>query len=105
MALSVGDFKEVGGPGNQEGGGQTYSAFSSSDTLATMLASGYLDAFSYKLNVRDAVLLSGTDGAADLFEILSGLGNEEKKIDLQAEKQLADQQMNVLKEVRSLPVG
>lgn len=63
MALSVGDFKEVGGPGNQEGGGQTYSAFSSSDTLATMLASGYLDAFSYKLNVRDAVLLSGTDGA------------------------------------------
>ena len=61
MALAVADFKEVGGVGNSEQGGQTYSAFSDTDTLATMMASGYLDIFAYIINVRDTVLLSGTD--------------------------------------------
>lgn len=61
MALDVADFKEVGGVGNSDQGGQTYSAFSDADSLATMMASGYLDAFAYIMNVRDTVLLSGTD--------------------------------------------
>lgn len=58
------DFREVGGPGNQADGGQAYSVFSDADTLGTMMASGYLDdlATAGKINVRDSILLSGTDG-------------------------------------------
>lgn len=58
------DFREVGGPGNQADGGQTYSIFSDADALAAMMASGYLDDIATKLNVRDTVILSGTDGGA-----------------------------------------
>lgn len=63
MAFDINNIKEVGGPGNSNDGGQMYSQFSETDTLATMLASGYLDPLSYKLNVRDFIVLTGTDGA------------------------------------------
>ena len=62
MAFVLANFKEVGGPGNSEDGGQVFSQWSDADTLGTMLASGYLNDVAYKLNVRDAVLLTGTDG-------------------------------------------
>ncbi len=63
MALVSANFKEMGGPGNSPDGGQMYTLFSETDTLATMLASGYLDGLSSRLNVRDVVVLTGTDGA------------------------------------------
>lgn len=63
MALDVqNDFKEVGGPGNSPEGGQVYSAFSSTDNLSTMLAADYLDGLLAKVNARDIVILSGTNG-------------------------------------------
>lgn len=61
MALDTDNFKEVSGPGNSEEGGQTYTVFSTSDTLGTMMASGYLDDLAFKLNVRDTVVMSGSD--------------------------------------------
>ena len=65
MAFTIAtDFREVGGPGNQADGGQTYSIFSDADALAAMMASGYLDDIAEKLNVRDTVILAGTDGGA-----------------------------------------
>lgn len=68
MAFTVEtDFREVGGPGNQADGGQTYSIFSDADALATMQASGYLDDVAEKLNVRDTVILAGTDGGATMM--------------------------------------
>ena len=63
MALVLEDFKEVGGPGNSQDGGQVYSVQSDADTLGVMLASGYLNNLAFVLNVRDTVILSGTDGA------------------------------------------
>ncbi len=62
MALELGNFKEVGGPGQSQQGGQSYSVFSMTDSIATMLAAGYLDGLAYILNVRDTIALSGTDG-------------------------------------------
>lgn len=63
MAFDINNFKEVGGPGNSPDGGQVYSQQSDADTLATMMASGYLDDLSGILNNRDLMLLSGTDGS------------------------------------------
>ena len=63
MAFEIANIKEVGGPGNSQAGGQMYSQFSDADTLATMMASGYLNLLAYKLNVRDLIVLTGTDGA------------------------------------------
>lgn len=63
MTFNIDNFKEVSGPGNSQGGGQTYSVFSATDTIATMLASGYLNDLALTLNVRDFVFLSGADGA------------------------------------------
>ncbi|MCK5446292.1 MAG: hypothetical protein KAI73_11765 [Rhodospirillaceae bacterium] len=69
------DFREVGGPGNQADGGQTYSIFSDADALAAMQASGYLDDIADTLNVRDTVILAGTDGGATMMvqSITSGV--------------------------------
>lgn len=69
------DLREVGGPGNQGDGGQTYSIFSDADALAVMQASGYLDAMQEKLNVRDTVILAGTDGGAVMMveSIIAGV--------------------------------
>jgi len=68
MAFTIAtDFREVGGPGNQADGGQTYSIFSDADALAAMQASGYLDDIAEKLNVRDTVILAGTDGGATMM--------------------------------------
>ncbi len=63
MALNEANFKEIGGPGNSQDGGQVYSVFSDTDSLATMLASGYLDGLSDTLNAQDSIVLSGTDGS------------------------------------------
>lgn len=63
MAFDINNFKEVGGPGNSPDGGQVYSQQSDADTLATMMASGYLDDLSGILNNRDLMFLSGTDGS------------------------------------------
>ena len=63
MAFDINNIKEVGGPGNGEDGGQVYSLWSDADTLTTMLASGYLDDLAFKLNVRDMIMLTGTDGS------------------------------------------
>lgn len=63
MTFDVANFKEIGGPGNAEGGGQMYSVFSDTDALAAMLAVSYLDAIEAKLNSRDLVVLSGTDAS------------------------------------------
>jgi len=63
MTFDKNNFKEVGGPGNSELGGQVYSVFSITDLLSTMLASGYLNELSDTLHVRDFVFLSGTNGA------------------------------------------
>jgi len=63
MAFSADNFKEAGGPGNSQSGGQTYTQWSDADTVATMMASGYFDTLAYKLKVRDIIFLSGTDGA------------------------------------------
>ncbi len=62
MAFAVANFKEVGGPGNSESGGQMYTQWSDADTLGTMLASGYMNDMAYKLRVRDIVVMTGTDG-------------------------------------------
>jgi len=61
MALNTDNFKETSGPGNSQGGGQTYTVFSTSDTLGTMMASGYLNDLAFKLNVRDTIVMSGSD--------------------------------------------
>lgn len=63
MAFDINNFKEVGGPGNSPDGGQVYSQQSDADSLATMMASGYLDDLSGILNTRDLMILSGTDGS------------------------------------------
>lgn len=63
MAFDIDNFKEVGGPGNSQDGGQVYSQHSDADSLATMMASGYLDGLSGSLNSGDSILLSGTDGS------------------------------------------
>lgn len=63
MAFDINNIKEVGGPGNSQDGGQVYSLWSDADTIATMLASGYLDDLAYKLEPRDIIFLTGTDGA------------------------------------------
>lgn len=56
------DFFEVGSVNNSPNGGQTYSVTSDADTLGLMMVSGYLDALSAIVNVRDNIILSGTDG-------------------------------------------
>ena len=73
MGFDINNIKELSGPGNSEDGGQSYSLWSSADTLATMLASGYLDDLAFKLNVRDAIVLIGTDGlvVAKIVDITS----------------------------------
>lgn len=63
MSLVITDFNEIGSTNNSAGGGQSYSVVSKTDTLAVMLASGYLDSVAGKLNDRDMVMLSGTDGS------------------------------------------
>lgn len=63
MALTEGDFKEVGGPGNNADGGQVYSLRSTTDDLETMMASGYLDTIEDKIASDDVLILSGTDGS------------------------------------------
>jgi hypothetical protein len=61
MAFDITDLKEAGRVGNSQEGGQLYILKSSADTLATMMASGYMNEVAYKLNVRDIVLMSGSD--------------------------------------------
>lgn len=63
MALVLENFKAVGGPGNSPDGGQSYSVFSLTDTLAEMMVDGYLDGLSDTLNDRDNITLAGIDGA------------------------------------------
>ena len=63
MAFVQGDFKEVGGPGNNVDGGQVYSVRSTTDTLETMMASGYLDTIEDSIATDDVLILSGTDGS------------------------------------------
>ena len=62
MTFAVADYKEVGGPGNKIDGGQVHSCHSSTDTLTTMMASGYLNAIQDKLKSEDIAILSGSDG-------------------------------------------
>ncbi len=62
MAFDIDNIKEVGGPGNSQKGGHVFSLWSDTDTLATMLAASYLDDLAFKLNVRDIVFLTGTEG-------------------------------------------
>ncbi len=64
MTFDVDNFKEVGSVGNQRQGGQTYAVSSDTDVLSTMMAQSYLDAIQDKLNERDMVLLTGTNGSA-----------------------------------------
>jgi len=59
MALVLANFKEISGRQNFSDGGQVYSVFSTTDTLAVMMASGYLDNLSTTLNVRDSIVMSG----------------------------------------------
>ncbi len=73
MALELLNFKEVGGPGNSQGGGQTYSVFSETDSLTAMLASGYFDGLSDTVHVRDTIIVSGTDGCA-VVQVSSNTG-------------------------------
>ena len=73
MVFQIANIKEIGGPGNSQDGGQAYTQFSTTDTLATMLASGYLNDLSFKLFVRDLMVLTGTDGAV-LTQISSNTG-------------------------------
>ena len=61
MAFDRDFFKETSGPGNSENGGQTFSIASAVDTLAVMMASGYLDPVAADLNVRDSVFMCGSD--------------------------------------------
>lgn len=65
MAFSIDQFQEVGShgyAGNSKAGGQTYSFYSLTDTIATMLGSGYFDDIAHILNVRDVIQLSGSNG-------------------------------------------
>jgi len=62
MAFEIENFKQIGGPGNSQFGGQSYSVFSTTDGLVTMLSDGYLDDISDKLNVGDNVTFCATDG-------------------------------------------
>lgn len=63
MTFNINNFKEVGGAGNSQDGGQFYSLFSDTDTLGTMMVSGYASALSGKFNTGDSVVLSGSDGS------------------------------------------
>lgn len=62
MTLIISQFKQVGAANNSAIGGQSYSVWSITDTLATMMADSYLDGLNDKLNSLDNVTLSGTDG-------------------------------------------
>ena len=61
MAFESENFKEVGGPGNSTLGGQTYSIFSTTDSFATIIASGYFNSIFEILNVRDTIIVSAND--------------------------------------------
>ena len=74
MAFELANFKEVGGPGNSIDGGQLYSVFSRTDSVATMMADGYLNNISDTLNPRDFIFLSGLDGST-LVQVLSNDNN------------------------------
>lgn len=74
MALDTASFKELGGPGNSELGGQAYSVFSATDTIFNMMTSGYLNDLAGKLHVRDIVLLAASDGS-QLVQIASNDGS------------------------------
>lgn len=73
MTFAAADYKEVGGPGNNIDGGQVHSCHSSTDSLATMMASGYLNAIEAKLKTDDIALLSGSDGAK-LVQVVNTAG-------------------------------
>lgn len=75
MPFDINNIKEIGGPGNSQDGGQSYSLWSDTDTIATMLAEGYLDPLAFKLQQRDVIVLTGTDGAimAQIQSISSGV--------------------------------
>jgi len=62
MTFALANFKEAGGPGNSQSGGQVYSIENSSDSLVTMMASGYMDAVADSINTGDVAILSGSDG-------------------------------------------
>ena len=74
MALQLDNFKEVGGSGNSAIGGQIYSVFSDTDTIATMLGAGYLSDLSPTLNARDLVHLSAVDGAHSVYIVSNTAG-------------------------------
>lgn len=61
MAFDINNFKEVGGNRNFVDGGQVYTLHSSTDTVSTMLADSYLDDLNGTLNVRDTIILNGSD--------------------------------------------
>ena len=61
MAFDINNFKEVGGNRNFVDGGQVYTIHSATDSLTTMLANGYLNDLSGTLNVRDTIILCGSD--------------------------------------------
>jgi len=63
MTFETENLKEVGGPGNSDLGGQVYSVHSDSDTLAEMMAPGYLNAKNETFNSKDSVLFSANDGS------------------------------------------
>jgi len=73
MAFDIANFKEVGGPGNSRDGGQVYSLFSDTDSLATMMASGYMDDLAVKLNDNDSIILSAADGT-QLVQVVDTAG-------------------------------
>ena len=62
MAFTNGNFKEAGGPGNKTTGGQVYSYHSTTDTVATIMASGYFDDIADSLNDGDLMIISGSAG-------------------------------------------
>lgn len=64
MAFTNGNFKEAGGPGNEVSGGQVYSYHSTTDTLATIMASGYFDSIQGVLNDLDIMIISGSDATS-----------------------------------------
>lgn len=73
MAFDIDNFKEVGGDENFSTGGQVYSQHSDTDSLATMMASGYLDDLDGTINSGDNMILSGTDGS-QLVRIINTAG-------------------------------
>lgn len=73
MAFDIDNFKEVGGPGNSQDQGQVYSQFSDTDSLATMLASGYLDDLADKFKSGDSMIFSAADGCK-LVKLLVAAG-------------------------------